>query len=153
MSSLEGFAAVPISSPPSPSTSGRGPKHAALLFGWCGKELVGVKDRSAGCSRLLYIVTENAIFSTGLKKELLIQEVDQPKTFNGFLGTTFSYYPLVDLHYRSGGFRNQRFAAIMPGESTIVFSYDLTSETLFVKAKVTIVSQDQATAGLAVAAL
>jgi hypothetical protein len=53
----------------------------------------------------------------------------------------------VDLHYRSGGFQGERFAAILAGNA-MVFTYDLTTETLRLKAKVTLVSQAQATGGM-----
>jgi hypothetical protein len=57
-------------------------------------------------------------------------------------------YPICGIHYRSGGFSEFRYAAIPSVEGAIVFSYDLTTETLCVRAKVVTMTHVDAIAGL-----
>ncbi|KAJ1421118.1 hypothetical protein B484DRAFT_399617, partial [Ochromonadaceae sp. CCMP2298] len=49
---------------------------------------------------------------------------------------TYAYYPIVDLSYRSGGFKNQKYTAVLREANALTFSYDITNSVLFVRAKV-----------------
>jgi hypothetical protein len=62
-------------------------------------------------------------------------------------GTSWSVHPICGMHYRSGGLSEFRYAIIPTVEGAIVFSYDLTTETLCLRAKVQVVSHADATAG------
>jgi hypothetical protein len=50
----------------------------------------------------------------------------------------------VDIHHRSGGFADKKYAAIADHKDALSFSYDLSTDTLLVKAKVDKVAHDRA---------
>jgi hypothetical protein len=139
------------------------PSTVATLFGWPGLPAPLRKLKAAGHHRISHVVTQTVVRMPQLRKELLILTVDGPAPLLGFLGKhisiymsiyialslslhspaalplagrTFGYYPIVDLHHRGGGFQNQNYVCVEDAGDTISFSYDLTTHTLFVKARV-----------------
>ncbi|KAJ1419571.1 hypothetical protein B484DRAFT_400152 [Ochromonadaceae sp. CCMP2298] len=112
------------------------PLEAAVLFGWPGVPPATVKTRAAGSNRISFLVTAETILKPAIPKELLIFKLDDPLPLAPLLGSAYSYYPVVDMNYRSGGFSGQNYAAIMAEVDCIVASYDLSTYTLFVRSKV-----------------
>jgi len=127
------------------------PSHAAFLFGWpaerAGGPLPCFKIKAGSGHRLSFVVHDEAIYSPALVKEQVVLSISNPAVLCGLLGRSWSYYPIVDLAYRSGGFQDQNYCAVVVGAGALTFSYDITNGLLFVRAKVAKVSREQAIGG------
>ncbi|KAJ1394377.1 hypothetical protein B484DRAFT_273229, partial [Ochromonadaceae sp. CCMP2298] len=122
------------------------PQEAASLFRWPAVQAATAPTLSAGkeSNRVSYLVTASTIFTPAVLKNLVVLKLDDPTLLAEFLGRTYRYFPICDLNYRTGGFTDLKFACLVAEPGTLTFSYDLSSDTLFVKAKVEKLSQEQA---------
>ncbi|KAJ1394983.1 hypothetical protein B484DRAFT_407712 [Ochromonadaceae sp. CCMP2298] len=93
------------------------PADIACLFGWSGGPTATLKVcSSAGTHRISYLVTDDVLLKPCIKEE-------RPCT-------SYSYFPIVDVNYRGGGFIGQNYIAVLPCPDCIVLAFDLLTHTL-----------------------
>ncbi|KAJ1382140.1 hypothetical protein B484DRAFT_411535 [Ochromonadaceae sp. CCMP2298] len=120
------------------------PQDVAVLFGWPAllSQTAAKVQEGAAANRMSFICCEDMMRTPALMKDLVSLSVPDSSLLSGLLGTTYRYFVLADSHHRYGGFSALKYTAILPtGAAPLTFAYDLTTDTLFVRAKVQKVSR------------
>ncbi|KAJ1406788.1 chromatin assembly factor 1 subunit A-domain-containing protein [Ochromonadaceae sp. CCMP2298] len=124
-------------------------QEASALLSWPGLLPGSLTSLSQGAevNRVSFIVTESTILTPAVVKNLVVLKVHDPRQLHGFLGDSFRYFPICEhtlRNYRAGGFSDMQFACIASEPGALIFSFDLSSDTMFVTAKVEKLSREQA---------
>ena len=113
-------------------------RHMDYLARYVGSDGKKIVVTGKFPSRVVLIQKQESIFPDIVRQCPLIIRCSV-KSLESFLGSRFSYYPILPAHYTLGGFREYHFSVI-PSLSVMEFLLDKNSAYLQVKANMTTLS-------------